>query len=78
MSEYVSAKDIPESPFQKNKYPWEEWGRTIPEGEALEITKELRGTTALSFSRRGAYAAVHGLKIARRGERIWLVKEKQP
>ena len=75
MPEYLSVKDIPGTPFRK--YPWEEWGRTIPEGEALEITKAISGTTALSFSRRGAYAAVHGLKIIRRGERIWLVKEKQ-
>ena len=72
MPEYIDTASL----GGRDKWPWEDWGKTIPEGKALEITDQLNGTLPKTMATRTATAYRYGLKVIRRGERIWIAKEK--
>lgn len=74
MPEYIDADEITRK--RTNKYPWEEWEKTIPEGKAIDVT-EIVGPAVHFWSSRSPKAAMHGLRVASRGGRAYVIKDKQ-
>ena len=78
MPDYIDIEDIPGHGNLGGKYPWEEWAN-IPEGKALEVTEFLNGSPSSGFTAGNRHTAqAYGLRLMKRGERAYVVKEKQP
>lgn len=76
MPEYIDIEDIPSG--ARSRYPWDEWAN-IPEGKAIEVTKLLNGQPPGNFTAGNRHTAQdRGLRLMKRGERAYVLKEKQP